>query len=307
MPAATREAPPTVAGVDLARTRRTIRLGRAGAWACLMAGPAALVTLVMSWPTTTVVAQAPPAPVRTAASPAPADPSGYVTEFVDAWLRSDADTPDSSAAARALRLGPDVTLPEPDRDKAVPGKGLEKVTAVRSVPRAGGQWSVTVAAQYTDTVRYFAVPAAASRSGAAVTVTGPPALVAAPGAAKAGTSPYKVEVPDGPLADTVGDFLGAYLSGSGDVDRYLAPGTSLSPVLPAAAEKTGVDVDVVTAREETAAGGQVPADGTRVHVLASVSARTTAGVWPLSYELTLSARGGRWEIAALTSGGGEVK
>ncbi|MFI7008869.1 conjugal transfer protein [Streptomyces sp. NPDC050145] len=304
MPAATREAPPTLAGVDLARTRRTIRLGRAGAWACLIAGPAALV-LVLSQPSATVVAQASPTPVRTAAAAAPADPGGYVAEFVDAWLRSDANVPDSSAALRALQLGPDVALPEPDTDKADAGKGLEQVTAVRSMQRAGGQWSVTVAARYRDAVRYFAVPAAASRSGEAVTVTGPPALVAAPSAANTALSPYKVEVPDGPLADTVGDFLGAYLSGGGDVDRYLAPTTKLSAVTPAVAEQ--VDPETVTAREATAAGEQVPADGTRVHVQANANAHTPAGVWPLSYELTLSARGGRWEIAALTSGGGETK
>ncbi|WP_372350886.1 hypothetical protein [Streptomyces sp. KL116D] len=68
-----------------------------------------------------------------------------------------------------------------------------------------------------------------------------------------------------------------------------------------------VDVDVVAAREESAAGEHVPGDGTRVHVQASASARTARGRWPPSYELILVSRGGRWEIAALTSGGGEAK
>ncbi|MFE2094273.1 hypothetical protein [Streptomyces sp. NPDC059460] len=41
-----------------------------------------------------MVAQADPAPARTSsAATAPADPSGYVAEFVDAWLRSDTNTP----------------------------------------------------------------------------------------------------------------------------------------------------------------------------------------------------------------------
>ncbi|MFI8793799.1 hypothetical protein [Streptomyces sp. NPDC055105] len=55
MPAPTVEAPPTAAGLDLHRTRRTVRLGRASVWACLIAGPAAFA-LALAQPTTTVVA-----------------------------------------------------------------------------------------------------------------------------------------------------------------------------------------------------------------------------------------------------------
>ncbi|MFE6955505.1 conjugal transfer protein [Streptomyces sp. NPDC057696] len=301
MPAPTVEAPPTAAGLDLHRTRRTVRLGRAGVWACLMTGPAAF-SLALAQPATTVVAQSAPAPARTSsAAAAPADPSGYVSEFVDAWLRSDANAPDSAPALRAIRFAPDVALPEP----ASGAKALQKVTVVRSVHLTRGQWSVTVAAQYADSVRYFAVPATVSASGDAVTVTGTPALVPAPAAAKALPSAYKVDVPDGPLTDTVGDFLTAYLTGSGEVDRYLAPQTSLTAVTPAAAEK--VDIDVVAALEEAATTERVPADGTQVHVQAEATAHTASGRWPLSYELTLTSRGGRWEIAELTSGGGEAK
>lgn len=164
---------------------------------------------------------------------------------------------------------------------------------------------MTVAAQYADGVRYFAVPVTASASSGAVAVTGTPALVAAPAVAKSAPSAYRVEVPDGPLTDTIKDFLTAYLAGSGEVDRYLAPRTSLAAVTPAVADQ--VDVETVTAREEATATEQVASDSTRVHVKASVSARTKSGAWPLAYELTLAARGGRWEIAALTSGGGEAK
>ncbi len=157
------------AGLDLRRTRRTVRLGRFSVWACLLAGPAGLAAALIQ-PATTVVAQAAPAPVRTSAAVAPADPSGYVAEFVDAWLRSDANAPDSSSAMRALRLAPGVLLPEPGEGAKAP----QKVTAVRSVARAGGRWSVTAAVQFADGVRYFAVPAAASAAGDAVTVTGCP-------------------------------------------------------------------------------------------------------------------------------------
>ncbi|MFH8737594.1 conjugal transfer protein [Streptomyces sp. NPDC017964] len=301
MPAPTLETPPTAAGLDLERTRRTIRLGRAGVWACLLAGPAALA-LALTAPSATVVTQGTPAPATNAAAAVePADPSGYVAEFADAWLRSAADAPDSTSAMRALRLAPGVALPEP----AEGAKAPQKVTAVRSVHRNGTQWSVTVAAQYADGVRYFAMPVTASTSGGAVAVTGTPALVAAPAAAKGAPSAYQVEVPGGPLTDTIKDFLTAYLAGSGEVDRYLAPRTSLAAVTPAVADQ--VDVETVTAREEAATAEQVASDSTRVHIQASVTAHTKSGTWPLAYELTLAARGGRWEIAALTSGGGAAK
>jgi hypothetical protein len=39
-----------------------------------------------------------------------------------------------------------------------------------------------------------------------------------------------------------------------------------------------------------------------VRILASVEARDANGRWPLGYELTLKARSGRWEVAALESG-----
>ncbi|GAA2349643.1 conjugal transfer protein [Streptomyces kunmingensis] len=300
MPTPPVKTPPTAAGLDLQRTRRAVRLGRAGVWACLLAGPAALA-LALSQPTAAVVTRSAPTSVRPSAAAAPADPSGYVVEFVDAWLKADADTPDSAHAVRAQQLAPDVALPE----QADGAKAPQKVIAVRSVHRTGEAWSVTVAAQYADDVRYFAVPVAASRSGDAVTVTGTPALVAAPPMAKTPPSAYTVEVPKGPLSEALGGFLTAYLSSSGAVDRYLAPKTSLTAIVPPAA--TQVDVQVVSAREEAAAAEQVPADGTRVRVQASALAYTPSGTWPLSYELTLAARGGRWEIAALTSGGGEAK
>ncbi|MGW2081309.1 conjugal transfer protein [Streptomyces sp. NPDC001939] len=301
MPASTLEPPPTAAGIDLERTRRTIRLGRAGVWACLLAGPAALV-LALTWPSVTVVTQGAPAPTLNAgAAVVPADPAGYVAEFADAWLRSDADAPDSTSAVRALQLAPGVALPE----RAQGAKAPQKVTVVRSVHGSGSQWSVTVAVQYAGGVRYFAVPVTASTSGAAVAVTGTPALVAAPAVAKVAPSAYRVEVPAGPLTDTIRDFLTAYLAGSGEVDRYLAPRVSLAAVTPAVADQ--VTVEAVSAREETAAAEKVGSDSTRVHVQASVSARTKSGTWPLAYELTLAARGGRWEIAALASGGGAAK
>jgi hypothetical protein len=233
--------------------------------------------------------------VRTAAA---ADPAGYAQLFVGAWLRSSADDATSAQALLVQSMAPDVELPAPS-----PGaqSRLASVTAVRSAHRAGDAWSVTVAAQYAGAaVRYYAVPIAVDRAGAAFAVTAEPGVVAGPARLGVSASSYGVSVPEGDLTSAVGEFLGAYLTGAGEVDRYLAPGVKLSAVSPS--PYSTVRVQQVLTGEKAAAAEQMPGDGTRVHVRAQVEARDAGGRWPLAYEVVLKARSGRWEVAGLESG-----
>ncbi|MBC2868684.1 conjugal transfer protein [Streptomyces mexicanus] len=290
-------AAPMAAGARLESMRRRVRLSRVAVLTAIAAGPIALCVAVASTPTT-VQAATPnkPTAVRTAA--AAADPSGYAQLFLGAWLRSSAGDETSAQARLAQSMAPGVDLPTPGSD-AHPAP--QSVTAVRSAQRGGDAWSVTVAAQYADgSVRYYAVPVVADGAGASFTVTGAPGVVAGPAHASVPKSPYGETVPEGGLSSAVGEFLAAYLTGAGEVDRYLAPGVTLTRVSPA--PYTAVTVQQVSATEEAAAAKKVPADGTTVHVLASVEARDATGRWPLAYELTLKARSGRWEVAALQSG-----
>ncbi|MGA5284885.1 conjugal transfer protein [Streptomyces griseoincarnatus] len=299
-------APAIAAGVELEKMRRRVRLSRLALFTAIAAGPIALAVAVTSGPAAaTAAAPDRPAPVRTAA--VTADPAGYAQVFLDAWLRSSADEAGSAQARLAQSLAPDVALPDPAADAQ---SKVRSVTAVRSVQRDGDAWAVTVAVQYADsTVRYFAVPVAADRPSVSFTVTGAPGVVAGPARTALPASPYTVSVPsDGALASTVGEFLGAYLTGTGGVDRYLAPGVKLAPVSPA--PYTSVTVREVSAVEEGAADEPVPADGTKVRVQVQAEARDDAGRWPLAYELALTARSGRWDVAALQSGnvqGGGVR
>ena len=291
-------AAPMAAGARLEAMRRRVRLSRLAVWTVIAAGPIALGVAITSTPTTVEAAtpSKPTAAVRTTA--VAADPAGYAQLFVHAWLRSSADDASSAQARLAQSMAPDVELPDPAADAQ---SKSESVTAVRSAQRADGAWSVTVAARYSDgAVRYYAVPVAADRAGASFTVTGAPGVVAGPVRTEVPKSPYGVNVPEGELSSAVGEFLAAYLTGAGEVDRYLAPGVSLSPVSPA--PYTTVTVQQVSAVEEAAAAEQVPTDGTKVRVLAQVEARDTGGRWPLAYEIALTARSGRWEVSALESG-----
>ncbi|MFE2687413.1 conjugal transfer protein [Streptomyces mirabilis] len=291
-------APPMAAGARLEKMRRRVRLSRLALFTAIAAGPVALGVAVMSGPTTVAAAPSDKSTaVRSAA--AAADPAGYAQVFVDAWLRSSTGDANSAQARLAQSLAPDVDLPDPVAS-AQPKPAA--VTAVRSARRGDGEWAVTVAAQYADgRLRYFVVPVTADASGASFTVTGALGTVVGPARAAVGKSPYGVSVPSGgDLSLAVGEFFGAYLAGAGEVDRYLAPGVKLSPVSPA--PYTAVAVQRVSAVEEAAAAGKVPADGTAVRVLVKVEARDSGGRWPLGYELTLKARSGRWEVAALESG-----
>ncbi|MGW9026894.1 conjugal transfer protein [Streptomyces sp. NPDC055722] len=290
-------AAPMAAGARLEAMRRRVRLSRVAVWTVIAAGPVALAVAVASTPTT-VQAATPAKPTAVRTTSAAADPGGYAQVFLSAWLRSSADDATSAQARLAQSMAPDVELPDP---AAGAQSAPQSVTAVRSAQRTDGAWSVTVAAQYADgSVRYYTVPVAADTSGASFAVTGAPGVVAGPAHTEVPKSPYGMTVPEGDLPLAVGEFLAAYLTGAGEVDRYLAPGVKLTAVSPA--PYTAVSVEQVSAVEEAAAAEQVPADGTAVRVLVRVEARNAGGRWPLGYELTLKARSGRWEVAALQSG-----
>ncbi|MGW1562782.1 conjugal transfer protein [Streptomyces sp. NPDC002144] len=297
MASASEASAPMAPGARLEAMRRRVRLSRVAVWTVIAAGPIALAVAIASTPTT-VQAATPAKPTAVRTTTAATDPSGYAQVFVSAWLRSDAYDETSAQARLAQSMAPDVELPSPATDAQ---SALQSVTAVRSAQRGTGAWTVTVAAQYASgSVHYYAVPVASDRTGSSFTVIGSPGVVAGPARASVAKSPYAVSVPEGDLSSAVGEFLTAYLTGTGDVSRYLAPGVHLTAVSPA--PYTAVAVQQVSAIEEAAAAEKVPADGTTVRVLASVDARDATGRWPLAYELTLRARSGRWEVAALQSG-----
>ncbi|WP_406346994.1 conjugal transfer protein [Streptomyces sp. NBC_00648] len=292
-------AAPMAGGARLEAMRRRVRLSRLALWGVIASGPVALaVAVTSSSPTVKAATPTQPAPSRSTMAAAEAAPAGFAQLFVGAWLRSTTSDPSSAQARIAQSMAPGVELPATAAGaQAAPAS----VTALRSAQRARGVWSVTVAAQYADgTVRYYAVPVAADASGSSFAVTGAPGVVAGPSRAPVAKSPYGVSVPAGDLTSAIGQFLGAYLTGSGEVERYLAPGMRLSAVSPAPFQ--GATVQRISATEAAAAAERVPADGTTVRVLAAVEARDRSGRWPLAYELALKARSGRWEITALDSG-----
>ncbi|MET9955984.1 conjugal transfer protein [Streptomyces sp. NPDC006339] len=302
---------------DTAATPRPLRMRRAalvrtGVWAALAAGPVALLT---GWSQPAPAGPAEPAPAARPSSPSVPSgeqgPAGFAELFLGVWLRS--GTGQQSLATRTLKtMAPSVQPPVWGKSPVA----VDELVAVRTVPAGDSAWTVTVAAAMTNPageqsdaagagMRYFTVPVTltdqrSTRAGGWSFTAGSPSEVAGPTVAHLPDSTSTTPVTERPLADSVTGFLTAYLGSAGGAERYLAPGTVLPPLPPAT--YLSVEAQQVLADRPEREHKPSP-DGARIRVRADVVATDAAGRrWPLTYALTLTARAGRWEIAALDSG-----
>ncbi|MFD0509289.1 conjugal transfer protein [Streptomyces chiangmaiensis] len=206
----------------------------------------------------------------------------------------------------------------------------EQLTVVRLRQTDPDVWSVTVAARIVSNtalpkttsgnavddsrsaaaedadVHYFQVPVAVGPAAGGATgyiALSMPAEVAAPARIKTPEliyGPVQQAVPSDPRSQAVTQFLDAYLTGSGELDRYLAPGTQLAAINPAPYTAVAVDRMQIEGDQGSEPTTTVPADGTRTRLVVTVRATDHDRVrLPLAYALTLKARAGRWEIASL--------
>jgi Conjugative transposon protein TcpC len=128
-----------------------------------------------------------------------------------------------------------------------------------------------------------------------------PAEVATPAQAAEPQLAYNTTIPveSGSLTSAVTQFVTAYLTGSGNLSRYLAPGTALSPVSPAPYVSIRA-VTVFSTSSQPGTATETPASGTRLRVLAQVEAIDSTGhQWPFTYALILTAVAGQWDVAAI--------
>ena len=176
---------------------------------------------------------------------------------------------------------------------------------VASAHQVGSVWSVVVAADVSaegqvPVRRFYQVPVSIQEQageGRAVTALTLPAPVAGPSVVAAGRSAYARPVPgDGAVAETVSQFLGAYLAGSGDVSRYVSPAAPTAIVAVTPAAYASVDVQDISAATDVDPAA-VPSEGAQLKVLVSAEAITSPDQSSaVVYALTLQARAGRWEV-----------
>ena len=69
-------------------------------------------------------------------------------------------------------------------------------------------------------------------SGDALSVVGAPTPIASPGVKDAPQTSYNRRVSDQDMQNTIKDFLAAYVTGKGDVTRYVAPDKNITAISP---------------------------------------------------------------------------
>lgn len=287
------------------------RLGRGAAWMLIASGPLLGIAALLG---SAGPAHVTAAPAATAQPASDTGPSGFAQLFVQAYLEAGQGTESSLSPYYSGT----VTLTTPPDTRAA-----NSTTAVASQQVQPGYWTVTVATRVVEKnskgvwqiagLEYYQVPVQALGPASAggskpadstelgYTATALPAQVAAPQSLTPSSLGYGTDrgsAPSDPATQTIAGFLASYLVGHGELDRYTSPGVTLQPVSPA--PYTEVDVTDVADDSGNASSSSVPADGTVRHSLAKVTVKdTSGGTYPLTYALTLRARGGRWEVLSL--------
>jgi hypothetical protein len=287
--------PLRVGGVTLA-SRVQATLSRALAYA-LWAGIVLALTLGVANFAGSGPAPAGPAAGSAQAVPVP-PPGGCAELVVAAWLAG--DTRALAGVTGAPRSGPE----DPGREAArtytaavtpagSPDRWGYLVGAEVRVRDQAGTWQPAGAQFFTVTM---------VRTGSGCGGWSPatlPAQVPPPPLAGAAPDPYPVRLAASgtELTETLEAFFGAMLAGGGSLERYQAPGGTVTAIDPPPYR----DVRLVELSTTTGApldrDGGIPPDGTSARLLATVS--TGPDGLPLVYPVTAGVRGGRWEIVAI--------
>lgn len=221
---------------------------------------------------------------------------GFGEVYVSVWLSS------GSTSLESLKpYFPDaVNMVGVESDRFWPAH-----TATVDVEAVGeGYWSVTVAADVLERteeavlvpsgIRFYIFGVVKSEGG--FVATSLPAQIPAPPTLEA---PERVieqlERPTGelePVSQAAQGFFSALLAGSGDIDRFVAPDTTIVPISPA--PFVSVEVSRVGAKQEQA-------DPTRILVRVEVEAISATGNSQiLQYTIVFKSRADRWEVLDLT-------
>jgi hypothetical protein len=100
---------------------------------------------------------------------------------------------------------------------------------------------------------------------------------------------------DTPVFATVSGFLSALLVGQGSLDRYVAAGSTLTPITPP--PMINVAVDKLVVPDPSVAADTVPTHPMTARVVATATVDTAAGNrLELDYPLVLSVSAGRWQV-----------
>ncbi|MCK9871356.1 conjugal transfer protein [Nocardiopsis dassonvillei] len=273
-----------------ARNARTV-LVQIIVWITLLSGPVALfIQVTDSGP------PVPPAgPDRSSADQGTSVAvAGWAERAVAAYAEGDLET--------VRTLYPTITDRQLDALPAVNGEPV-RVSAVAVQPLDDDRWSVIVALYplredaAADPARHLSV--IAEGHGTSWSAVDLPAELGVWTSEPSRESPYTPgRLADSALTEAVEGWAQAYLTGHGELDRYLAPDTVHPPITShPAVEVRGVHPD----RDDEETATAPPGDGDTVSVLVDLVVTDADGrTWPMTYALDLTSRSQRWEISALT-------
>lgn len=217
--------------------------------------------------------------------------AAFASGYLRTWLTASAQEHKALEAYTSELQFPSPKLP-------AKASGAGSIDVVQMSPRNDGLYVVTLAAQVgtnpAAAQRYFEV--VLSRTGQHFAAAALPREVSAPEATSKAANGYREDVKgDALVMQTLTGFFSAYLAGDGDLQRFLTPGTAVTAVKPAPYAKVTV----------TAASSNTPipttlTDGASMDLLVRAQGNGPQS-YQLStdYELTLTARAGRWEITSM--------
>lgn len=259
-------------------------------WVALACGPIALAAWAAGGRTGSVAVAAPAAVRDDAQEAARAAAEEFAVRVVTVWLS--AHRGQEELVGALLPQAGSLMLPKVGLD-------VSEAMVASSVPADDGVWTVTVAAQVSDSRmsarRFFALPVKVS--GSTVVAVSLPGERPGPQVVAAGPAlnyPEEVDL-RAPLAAVASDFLAALIAGQGDVQRLVSPEADIRPVMPA--PFTSVKVDRVVAQHEVP---ESPRDGTRLEVMVTAVAQVDRQRQVVvQYPLTVTVRAGRWEVLTI--------
>ncbi|MGG2463780.1 conjugal transfer protein [Streptomyces sp. RGM 3693] len=284
---------------------------RWSAWGLLLAGPLLGGWALASATTPGAVPTSAEAPRAQPASSDAVAPAGFAEMYVAAYVKAGGSDADAEELATLYPAARSISWSAQGGSERA-----ESASAVQVRQISAGYWSVTVATRITSSskdsdsghVRYFQVPVKATggRGTSGWTAAALPAEVAAPTGSKEAAPELSYGAAHAPLTSdpavqTVQGFLAAYLTGRGELDRYLSPGITLHAVQPA--PYTAVTLTQIADHGHSPAEGaeaQTPPDGVQRRLLVDVEGNGKhTSSRPMTYAIELRARDGRWEVASL--------
>lgn len=219
----------------------------------------------------------------------------YGAAFVAAWLGASREDEGTLAAyINPAAVGQLSATAWKYRDLAVVSVEKTDESDLMSVVVAANVEEFDMESESGATVwprRYFAVTVRVTDVG--LSVVGLPAPIAAPAKEESAVrlAYGQTVLQTSSARQTVEAFLSAYLAGSGEISRYVSPGSEISAITPAPYMTITV-TDVKSDVEPS----DTPSTGSVVHVLATAEVSSASDQrLTTTYALTLTARDGRWE------------